>query len=97
MKRVIWKYSWDPVMTEMNFDMPVNAKILHVDVQRGIPCIWAMVDPTVSSENRQFLLWGTGASLPGNETIHLEHLGSFLMQEGRFVFHIFEVFEVSDG
>lgn len=69
--------------------MPANAKILHVDVQNEVPCIWAEID-TIETQKveRRFHIFGTGHKMPAK--VALDHLGTFLIDHGRFVFHVYE-------
>lgn len=55
MSHSIWKF---PLATEVV--MPVGAKVLTVQVQHDVPCIWAVVDPSADRETRRFAVVGTG-------------------------------------
>ena len=72
----------------VSIQMPVGAEVLHVDVQRGQPCIWARVDPTAGPERRIFRVARTGHPL---DPAIGPHIGSFQMHDGELVFHVFEV------
>ncbi len=62
-------------------------KWLHVDTQRNQPTIWAVVDLSSQDLEEHILyLRGTGHPLSGQEG---EHLGTFQMDGGMFVFHLF--------
>ena len=65
-----------------------GAEILTVQIQHGIPNIWALVDPYQSTELRHFRLSGTG--LPITEE-GLKYIGTFQLREGSFVGHLFEI------
>lgn len=67
--------------------MPVDAKILCVQVQQGIPCIWALVNPEQDTRPFEFISVGTGnpTTLNGNE----KHIGTYQLEEGSLVFHVF--------
>lgn len=86
MKKV-YKYTldWDDYTTLM---LPVGARILHFDVQHGKPQIWALVDPEAEMINRVFRLAGTGHPIIEED---IAHIGSTLMLDGKFVWHLFEV------
>jgi hypothetical protein len=71
--------------------MPEGAEILHVDAQRNIPCIWAKVDTDRPAQIRKFRLVGTGHPLDREVAASMFHHGSFFMEDGIFVFHLFEV------
>lgn len=68
--------------------MPANAEVLCVQSQNGNPCLWALVnsdEPMV--EMRYFKVYGTGHSIPENPG---KYIGTFQLQSGAFVFHVFE-------
>lgn len=70
--------------------MPIGAEILSVQVQRGNPHMWALVDPEAPCEVRTFRILGTGyieLGAPG------QHLGSFQLNDGALVFHVFEPYK----
>lgn len=67
--------------------MPINAKILSVQVQIDTPCIWAEVIDDVQLEAREFYMIGTGHPIP-NEPI--EYIGTFQLNGGRLVFHLYK-------
>jgi len=67
--------------------MPVNAKILCVQTQNGIPCIWAMVDPSDEIFGRTLRLFGTGHPIPDDFTGN--YIGTFQTPMG-LVFHLFQ-------
>lgn len=68
--------------------MPVGAKILTVQVQNGIPCMWAMVDPDASTEEVTIRVHGTGH--PICDSAKLEYIGTFQIYGGGLVFHVFK-------
>ena len=82
----IWKFPLD-VTDEQLISMPSEAEILSLQVQSGIPCIWATVDSSRPAENRRFFTHGTG------HNITRAHIGKFIgtYQIGSLVFHVFEV------
>lgn len=67
--------------------MPKGAEVLCVQVQHEQPCIWAKVDTEQENEIRNFALRGTGHAFMGGEQ---KYIGSFQMQGGLLVFHLFE-------
>ena len=50
--------------------------------------MWALVNPEASTEDRKFRLVGTGRDI--KET-NLDHIATFQMADGAFVWHLFEV------
>lgn len=57
--RQIWKFPID-LTTRQAVPMPAGAKILHVAVQRGQLCLWALCNPFVEPQPRVILVFGTG-------------------------------------
>lgn len=84
MKRQIWKYAI-PVNDRQVIDIPEGYRILHVDLQHGVPCIWASVDPTASKVVRTVFTVGTGHPF---DPTGLRYLGSYQLASGHFVGHV---------
>tara|TARA_R110000803_G_scaffold20201_16_gene52282 strand:- start:539 stop:799 length:261 start_codon:yes stop_codon:yes gene_type:complete len=82
----IYKYEFE-VVDELTIAMPRGARVLSVDVQRGAPCMWALVDPDELPLNRKFAVYGTGHPMDQVG----EFVGTFQMAGGLLVFHLFEV------
>lgn len=85
--KTIWKYQLD-VTDEQLVPMKQGSQILAVQVQVGIPCIWALVDTSKPSEDRMFCIYGTGHPIedePG------QFIGTFQLHGGSLSFHLFEV------
>lgn len=89
MKKTIWKFQLNP--NDIIFiEMPKNAEILSVQNQKGIPCIWALVDPNAEKEERCFEIFGTGYTVLCDMGIDRKFIGTFQMYEADLVFHLFE-------
>lgn len=83
--RSVWKFEI-PVTDEFTLTMPKSAQPLYVAVQGDKPWLWALVDPGAEREERTFYVHGTGHPVtPG-----ADHVGSFLLLDGRFVGHVFQ-------
>ena len=87
----VWKFEI-PINDYFELVMPEKAKILYVDVQKDLPCLWALVDPEPNhpKEKRKFRFAGTGHPIT-QEPETLIHIGSFQMNGGDLIFHIFEI------
>ena len=86
MPLTVFKYSWPGSGDRAQFDMMPGAEVIHVDNQREQICLWVRGNPSSESvERRTFVLCGTGHPAPGGP-----HVGTVLLQGGRYVFHIFE-------
>lgn len=87
---VIYKYGVS-VADEFTLRMPKGARILSLQVQHCEPHIWALVDTKAPTVNRNFSLRGTGHSCTGLELAPF--VGTFQLQNGTFVFHLFDLGE----
>lgn len=87
--RKVFKYPIHPADSRFTVDLPFNAEIIHVGMQRGQLCMWAVVEEDNSPEPRDFIIVGTGHQIP--DVNPLKHLGSFFTDpDGTYVFHLFE-------
>jgi hypothetical protein len=90
MSHTVWKYPLPPTDV-FAVDLPAGAEVLHVEQQRDTVCMWALVDPDQPLvRHRRFRLVGTGHPIP-EPTDARQHVGSFLVRGGAFVFHLFEL------
>ncbi len=79
-------------VTEWQFvSMPEGAEILCLQMQRETPCLWALVDPAMAPKMRKIHIYGTGHDIPDN--LHRMYVGTFQMEGGMLVFHVFEAVE----
>jgi hypothetical protein len=85
----VYKYGFE-INDDFELELPRGARILHVNVQHDCPCIWALVDPNAPKEMRKFHLAGTGHPIDIDmRTTNYTHVGTFMMHEGKLVFHLF--------
>lgn len=84
--RVIHKFQiqYEPRFTVR---MPRYAKILAVACQKGVPFFWAEVNPDNQSIEKEFWLNTTGEPFAESSTV--QHVGTFLGIEDRFVGHLY--------
>lgn len=86
MTTAVWK--WDLAVTDIQkLEMPVMAKLLCVQIQYGTPRLWALINPDALTEERTIVTLGTGLrfdSHPG------EYVGTYQINNGLWVFHIFD-------
>lgn len=83
--KTIHKYPLDPRRPIV--EMPIGAKVLSVQIQRGDVCLWALVDTSAEIERRAFIVLGTGHEVPDNDG---EFVATFQMEDLGLVFHVFE-------
>lgn len=84
-ERRIFKYPL--VVTDWQMvALPRGAEILTVQIQRGQPQLWALVDPTAPIERRDVGICGTGHIVPNGVP---PYLATFQLHGGELVFHVF--------
>lgn len=83
----IWKYELI-VTDEQMVAMPAGAEVLCVQVQRGVPRAWVLVDPEAPLAPTTFIIHGTGHCV---ERTDLRYVGTFQLYDGAFVGHAFIV------
>lgn len=92
MPKTIWKFPIQ-VTNEFQLEMPRNSYIIHIDVQRSSPQLWAIVDPDNPIEQRKFYLIGTGALFSNDLWDKSVYVGTFQLHSGDIVLHLFEILE----
>jgi hypothetical protein len=82
----IWKY---PIQISdcVEHEMPRGARLLCVQVQWGMPCLWAIVDPEQPRVRRRFWVVGTGHPFPNSEGLF--YIGTVQLSGGTLIFHFF--------
>lgn len=90
--RVIHKYQLGEIQAQ-NIWMPAKAQLLHVDLQHGQLCLWALVDQNQPNVSRLIRLYGTGHMLSNEQTVE-QYIGTVLMHSGHLVVHVFDAGEL---
>lgn len=87
---IIYKYVLDRTNVHNIITAPI-VKPLHVDIQRGDPCLWAVVDITKEPEEWVVSCIGTGWSLDKvDSNITTDHyLNTTVASSDPFVWHWF--------
>lgn len=88
----IFKYPV-PIEDHFTLELPKDAKILTVQTQRSAPHLWAMVDSETEKEVRYFRLSGTGHPMGEDYLRIINYIGTFQIENGVLVFHLFEIKE----
>jgi hypothetical protein len=70
---------------EQFVEMPASAQILCVQMQGGLPCLWAQQPRDAALASRRILIIDTGWDLPESAT---RYIGT--VQNGPLVWHIYE-------
>lgn len=86
--RTIFKYPLQ-VTDAQSLTMPTGAKPLCVQLQHGQPYLWAQVDTERPAAFVSFMTFGTGHPMPESEPLH--YVGTYQLEGGALVFHVFEV------
>ena len=89
MEKQVWKFELTPSRKQA-IEMPINAEILTIQTQFGNPCIWALVDPNAKKEQRGFEIFGTGLSIIYDMLVVRNYIGTYQVNDGQYVFHVFE-------
>lgn len=90
MGRSVWKF---PLIAdhaqrgEIKIEMPLASKVIALQVQEGVPMLWAEVILEIPQklETRTFAVHGTGHSIPWDR----DYVGTW--QEPPYVWHLYEV------
>lgn len=81
--RTIHKYPLGPgPITEV--EVPRGGRVVHVALQRNVPCAWVEVDDARPVETRRFDIVGTGTSVWQGD-----HVGTFMTADDALVFHVY--------
>jgi hypothetical protein len=89
----VWKYpiAWPPADDRFSIVLPPLTQVLAIQVQHGIPCVWALVDPTRHPvDERWFRIAGTGHEI-ADRIVGQGYIGTFQLLGGSLVLHVFEV------
>ena len=84
--KTIYKYEIKP--GKFTLVMPSEADILHIDMQGNKPFMWVKGDTDLPLRERGFKAFGTGHEITDDGD--WIHAGSFLMNGGSLVWHVFE-------
>jgi hypothetical protein len=87
----IYKYPIGPraISDHVAIEMPKGARVICVQVQREVPCLWASVNPDEKmTEARHFRIVGTGHDYEAGAMSR--YVGTFQLEGGALVFHLFE-------
>lgn len=84
--KAIWKFAIPFIYDVLSFEMPRGSQGLTVQVQRGIPTLWALVDPNAPKTTHEFRIVGTGRMF---DPSGMRYVGTF--QDGNFVWHVYQL------
>lgn len=81
----IWKFTLE-VTAEQIIEVPEVNNPLALQIQHGKPCLWMTVDPESTRIKVRVRIFGTGWS---GVTQDMLYVGTFQMQDGNLVLHVF--------
>ena len=87
----IYKYELK-LNSGQNIEMPKGSEILTIQTQYGRPCMWCLC-PIIEdgeSECRNIEIYPTGAPIVSDMGATRDYLGTFQIENGSLVFHVFE-------
>jgi hypothetical protein len=84
----IWKYELS-ITDRQTVMIPAWGRILSVQMQKGVACLWVLVNPENEKVKRHFAIYGTGHPVkpPGQNR---QFVGTIQLNGGDLVFHVFE-------
>lgn len=91
----VYKYPIGPGNTLIR--MPRGAQLLTAQDQSGVVYIWALVDQSAPFVYRNVVIYGTGHDIQDADVPNLKYVNTFFIENGRFVFHVFDKGEVSES
>jgi len=86
--KTIWKYQLE-IEDSQSINMPIGAKILDVQSQNGVICMWFLVETNNEIHTRNFAIVGTGNPIWMKE---YDYIGTTQTRQGVLVWHIFEYY-----
>lgn len=85
---IIWKWELE-ITDEQVIKVPEGIDILCVQLQKGKPCLWFIVDTEITTyENITIRTIGTDHEF--NDGASLLYIGTYQQLEGNLVFHVFQ-------
>lgn len=73
--------------------LPQETQILSVQTQDDQQFMWVLVDTEVPKVNREFVVYRTGHEIPAELEEQLFFIGTFQLNGGMLVFHLFEILD----
>lgn len=91
MTSAVWKFELPTVSCVQEIRLPGGSEVLRIDVQRGKPVLWALVEP--ERPLRSYFVEAVMTGQPRQKD--WGYLGTALLEGGDFVLHYFGVLLVS--
>ena len=92
--KYVLDYCWNVVddpKIPYTIELPKGAEVLSCGLQnKENVCIWAMVDPNQTEMiEAEFYIFGTGWNIPDDITNSLRFIGTCMISDGMYVYHVF--------
>ena len=71
-------------------EVPKGTTILHIDKQRGNPCMWYECDTDAPRTTKTIHCYGTGNPMPDKDDADLAYLGTVIFRDDTLVLHFYE-------
>ena len=88
MEKTIYKYELETTDSQ-TIEIP-SGKIISVQMQKDKLCLWALVNPEMDKQKRLIEIYGTVNPIKEIEGTTLYHRGTYQLNDGELVFHVFE-------
>ena len=79
-------FKYNVAIGPFEVEMPEFSNVMSVQMQSGVPVMWALVDPEQKMIMRKFEVHGTGHDI---KAAYADFVGTF--QTGPLVWHLFEL------
>ena len=87
--KTIWKFPLE-IKDYQEIHIPSAHRILAIQTQNEQPCIWALVESDSPQEKVPIYIVGTGHDAKTVVNLEANYIGTFQIQGGAFVFHVFK-------
>jgi hypothetical protein len=85
--KTIYKYPLETI-DHQKVEMPKGSEILTVQIQNGVPMLWALVDDEILEVEIKLIdTHGTGHNVTDAPK---KYISTYQMLQGRLIFHVFE-------
>jgi hypothetical protein len=84
----VYKYQLRTI-DEQSIEMPLGAEVLALQIQNGVPCIWARVNPKHSKIRYRFKIFGTGQLI--EDDFVGKYIGTYQIKNSALIFHVWQV------
>lgn len=89
MNLTIWKFVL-AITDRQQVPIPFGGECLTVQFQGEALCLWALVNPSNSAEERLIEIFGTGHPIYEDMGVQRNYIGTAQQHGGALVWHVFE-------